>query len=192
MATEILLTSETFVKSVTSASDNLNAKYLRPSIREAQEIHYKRIVGGCLLNKLKALVAASEIELPENIAYKLLLEESQYYLAYMALVEVSDKVAYKIANVGVVKTADQNIYNASQDEIAKLKYYYQAKADATCYELQGYILKHKADYPELDRCQCERIRSNLTSAATCGIWLGGARGKHTTSPCGCTSGRRIN
>lgn len=174
---EILLTSEKFVKTVTSASDNLNAKYLRPAIREAQEINYKRVVGSCLLAKLKGLVAAGEVDAPENVAYKDLIDASQYFLAYTALVEVATRVSYKIANVGVVKTADQNIYNASEDEIAKLKDFYQAKADASCYELQRYVLQHRGEYPELDDCTCGQIRSNLYSAATCGIWLGGARGK---------------
>lgn len=174
---EILLTSEKFVKSVTSASDNLNAKYLRPSIREAQEVRYKGIVGSCLLAKLKAIVAAGETEVAENVSYKDLIDASQYFLAYTALVEVATKVAYKIANAGVVKTADQNIYNANEEEVSKLKYYYQAKADAACYDLQRYILQHRGEYPELDDCTCGQIRSNLYSAATCGIWLGGARGK---------------
>lgn len=180
---EILLTSEKFVKAVTSASDNLNAKYLRPSIREAQEIRYKGIVGSCLLAKLKEIVAASATERPENAAYKDLIDASQYFLAYTALVEVATKVSYKIANAGVVKTGDLNVYNATEEEISKLRYYYQAKADAACYELQRYILRHRADYPELDACTCGQIRANLASAATCGIWLGGARGKRTGGGC---------
>ena len=177
MAADIILTSEAFVKSVTSASDNLNAKYLRPSIREAQELRYKRIVGSCLLNTLKGMVASGDIDAPENVAYKDLLDASQYFLAYAALVEVADKVAYKMANLGVVKTADQNVFNASQDEVAKLKYYYQAKADACCYELQRWLLDNAPAFKELDACTCGQIRANLRSSASCGIWLGGARGK---------------
>ena len=40
---EILLSSEAFVKTVTSISDNLSGKYILPSLREAQEIGLKRI-----------------------------------------------------------------------------------------------------------------------------------------------------
>ena len=54
MATkEYLLVSETFVKSVTSISDNVSGKYIQSSIREAQEIALKSILGTCLLDKLK-------------------------------------------------------------------------------------------------------------------------------------------
>ena len=36
--TEILLSSEKFIKEVTSVSDNLAGKYLLPSLLEAQEV----------------------------------------------------------------------------------------------------------------------------------------------------------
>lgn len=180
---EILLSSEKFVKEQTSISDNLNAKYLRPSLREAQEVAYKEIVGSALLAKLKALVANGDIELPANIAYKDLLDNSQYFLAYSALTEVAVKTAYKIGNIGVAKTTDANVQGATQDEIAKLRYYYQAKADAHCYELQGWILDNVSAFPELGQGACNRIRANLRSAASCGIWLGGARGKRIGGDC---------
>ena len=177
MATEILLTSEAFVKAQTSISDNINAKYLRSAIREAQEINFKRIVGSCLLAKLKELVADGTIADDANAAYRDLLDFAQWFLAYTALVEVTVRVGYKIANIGVAKTADQNIYNASEGEISKLRYYYQAKADAVCYEMQRWIVKNAAALPELSACSCAEIRANLYSAASCGIFLGGARGK---------------
>lgn len=71
MATkEYLLVSETFVKSVTSISDNVSGKYIQSSIREAQEIALKSILGTCLLDKLKELGLAKELDDPANIAYK--------------------------------------------------------------------------------------------------------------------------
>lgn len=177
MAKEILLSSEAFVKEVTSASDNLSGKYLLPSLREAQEIGLKGILGDCLLEKLKTLVRAGHINDLDNAAYKRLLDHCQYYLAYMTIVEVTNKVSYKIGNFGVTKTTDENLQVATQDEIAKMQYYYQSKADACCLDLQTFILENKADYPELSDCACRRIEANLHSAATCGIFLGGARGR---------------
>lgn len=174
---EILLTSETFVKSVTSISDNLAGKYLRPAIREAQDIGLRGILGDTLLDKLKEIVGAHSESSPENTAYKRLLERVQYYLAYKALVEVAAKVSYKIANFGVAKTQDENLQTASAEEISHLRKDYQDKADHCCLELQNYLLNHRADYPELSEGECHRIYSNLYSAATCGVWLGGPRGK---------------
>lgn len=177
MATEILLTSEKFVKEVMSVSDNLAGKYILPSIREAQEQGLKGIVGSCLLRALKERVRDGSINAPDAEPYRELLSRARYYLAYTAIVEVSVKVSWKIANMGVTRTTDEGVSYASADEIDKMRYYYQAKADACAFELQGWLLDNARALPELDACACERIRANLTSAASCGIWLGGPYGK---------------
>lgn len=174
---EILLSSEAFVKSVTSASDNLSGKYILPSLREAQEVGLKGILGDDLLAKLKGLIKSGDLETDSNGVYKTLVDHCQYYLAYMTIVEVTNRVSYKIGNFGVTKTQDENLQVATQDEIAKMQYYYQSKADACCLDLQNFLLEHRTDYPELTACCCHKIESNLHSAASCGIFLGGARGK---------------
>jgi hypothetical protein len=174
---EILLSSETFIKSVTNISDNVAGKYILSSLREAQEVSLKSIIGIPLLEKLKDLVKSGEIESDANMRYKYLLGKIQYYLAYMTIVELIYKVSYKIGNAGLVKTADENLQVASLDEIVSQKEYYQGKADYHCMELQQYILEDMVDYPEVDEATCRKIHTNLYSAATCGIFLGGARGK---------------
>lgn len=174
---EILLTSEAFVKAVTSVSDNIAGKYIRPSIREAQEIGLKGILGDTLLAKLKTLIQEKNLETESDGVYKTLVDNCQYYLAYTAIVEVTNKVSYKIGNFGVAKSNDENLQVATQDEIAKMQYYYQSKADACCLDLQNFLLQNRADYPELTENCCHRIKSNLQNAASCGIFLGGARGK---------------
>jgi len=174
---EILLSSEAFVKSVTSASDNLSGKYVLPSLREAQEIGLRGILGDDLLDKIKGLIKSGDLETESNGVYKTLVDHCQYYLAYMTIVEVTNKVSYKIGNFGVTKTQDENLQVATQDEIAKMQFYYQSKADACCLDLQHFLLDHRSDYPELTECCCNRIESNLRSAASCGIFLGGARGR---------------
>ena len=185
MATEILLSSETFVKSVTNISDNVAGKFILPSLREAQEIGLRGILGDCLLDALKALVADGSISAAGNEAYKDLADRCQYYLAYRAVVEVLNKVSYKVGNFGVAKSADENLYNASWDEIAKQAFYYQSKADAMCSQLQRWVLENKAAFPELRDCDCSRIRAELRSSASCGIFLGGARGKVLPGGGGC-------
>lgn len=175
--TEILLISTKMVKSVTSISDNLAGKYLQSSIREAQEQGLKGILGDCLLSRLKNLVDEEKIDDPENEAYKALLEHCQYYLAYLSVVEVTNKVSYKIGNFGVAKSQDENLQVATYEEIVKMQYYYQSKVDAHCLDLQNWILDNKAAFPELTDCQCNKIKSHLHSAASCGVFLGGRRGK---------------
>jgi hypothetical protein len=174
---EILLSSEAFVKSQTSVSDNLSGKYILPSLREAQEIGLKGILGDCLLSKLKSLVKDGTIEASANHKYKELIDRCQYYLAYVTVVEVTNKTTFKVGNFGVSKSSDENMQVATQDEVAKMQYYYQSKADACCLDLQNWLMENRSSFPELNECDCRRISSNLYSAATCGIFLGGARGK---------------
>lgn len=186
---EVLLTSEKFVKSVTSISDNVAGQYLLPSIREAQEIGLRRILGDALLERLKELAPtigqrgafskafSDDFDVDPNENYRALLDKCQYYLAYMAVVELCGKVSYKIVNMGVVRTSDERVQPVSQDELGKTEYYWQSRADACAYELQGWLLEHRDLYPELTECHCTHIRSNLRSAATSGLWLGGARGR---------------
>ena len=170
---EILLTSEAFGTSVTDVSDNLAGKYILPSIREAQEQGLKSILGDCLLSKVKHLFNTDSLE----GIYKELVDHCQYYLAYAAIVEVTNKVSFKIGNFGVAKSTDENLQVASYDEIVKMQYYYQTKVDAYCLELQQWLLQNRESIPELTESQCKKLSSNLHSAASCGIFLGGARGK---------------
>ena len=174
---EILLSSEAFIKSVTNISDNVSGKFILASLREAQEIGLKSILGDSLLEKLKTLVQGKSIDQQDNIMYKYLLNKCQYYLAYMTIVEIVYKVSYKIGNAGVVKTADENLQVASFEEIVYQKEFYQSKADFHCMEIQNYILENRSAFPEVDDCTCRKIHATLHSAATCGFFLGGARGK---------------
>ena len=186
---EIFLTSEVFVKSVSNISDNVAGKYILPSIREAQEIKLKSILGPCLLSALKLMVGNGTINAAGNEKYKELVDECQYFLAYSAIVELIPKVSYKVGNFGLSKSTDENLQVATPDEIDNQAFYYQSKADFYALELQQWLLDNHSSFPELDECQCGKIRSNLYSAATCGLWLGGPRGRVSVGN-NCKCGKR--
>ena len=171
---EVLLTSESFVKSVTSISENVFGRYLLPSIREAQETSLRSVLGDSLTDRLKEAVSSPE---KAEKKYMDLIDRLQYFLAYSSIVELIPKVQFKIGNAGVVKTTDEQIQTATFSEIEKMIFFYQSKADAECYKLQQFLLRNYLDYPELSENDCRSIRANLTSAASCGLWLGGSRGK---------------
>lgn len=170
---EILLSSEAYIKSVTSISDNVAGKYILPSLREAQEVGLRGILGDCLLDALKAKYDNGTLA----DQYLELVDRCQYYLAYATVAEVATKVSYKVGNFGVTKSSDDNLQVASHDEISKLIVYYESKADDCCLRLQNWLLENRAAFPELSDCACARIRANLYSAASCGIFLGGPRGR---------------
>jgi len=174
---EVLLISETFVKEVCSISENIAGQYILPSIREAQDINLRNIIGDALLSKLKALVASGEIARPENTLYKALADQQRYFLAYSACVGIAQRVTFKIANAGVVKTPDEKVEVTDQPDMEKVKAFYQAKADSLAFDLERWLIAHYTDFPELSSADCDRVRCHLRTAATCGVWLGGPRGK---------------
>ena len=176
--TDILLTSEQFVKDTTSISDNIAGKYLLPSIREAQEVDYRGIVGDALLEKLKADIAAGTL----SGTYLAAVQRSQYFLAYTAVVKLSGKVSYKVTNFGVAKSDDENLKVVDPDELAHTRGEWQDAADSAALDLQNWLLENKADLPELTQHKCNQIAANLYSHATCGVFLGGARGKIIRNP----------
>lgn len=177
MMTDYLITSESFVKNTTPIFDNIGGKYIQSAIREAQEIRIKGVLGSALLGRLKELCKSGDIGKSGNEAYKELLDRCQMATAYQAISELARITSYKITNKGVVKTNDDRVENATESEIIRTQDFYRAKADYYVYELQRFIIDNRVDYPELSNNDCAAIRANLQSAASCGLWLGGARGK---------------
>lgn len=177
MKTVVLLTSEEFVKNQTNVSDNLAGKYILTAIREAQDIELRRIIGGPLFRKLQALVEADAVEAEGNEVYADLLTVCQYFLAYAATAEALPKITYKVANIGVVKTVDENVQSISLEELSTQLAYYRSKADHYRREVQRFCLANRAALPELSVCQCGEIEAHLHSGYTGGLYLGGARGK---------------
>jgi len=191
----VILTNEEFVKNTTSISENVAGKYLLPALQEAQEINLKSILGSTLLEKLKWMVennafrgdfgpAQGEDYNPDfsidhngpNEHYRVLIDRAQYFLAYTSVAELMAKVTFKVANAGVAQTNDENLRVVSFDDMAKMRTYYQSKADFYALEIQNYLLNNRVFFPELTDGDIHRIHSNLYSAATCGLWLGGHRG----------------
>lgn len=173
MAAIRLLTTEANVKLLATLDDNLASNYLRGAIMEAQEVYLRSILGSNLLDALKAKDAAGTLE--DQYA-ELVNGYVQFYLAYQARVELLPKIAHKAGNLGVVKTDDEHCTPVSANELAADVAEAQAKADYHCYRMQRYLLENYNLFPELRACDCRRIKANLYSAATCGIWLGGPGG----------------
>ena len=175
---EVLLTSEKYIKANCEISDNVSGKFLESAIAEAQDLKLTPILGEALVAKLKELVANGTISQAGNAAYKLLLDKYvQKFLMWTVKVDIAHTTSYKLSNFGVTKTSDENIQVASKDEIIADQDYSQAKADAYCNHMQNYLLDNRALYPELTENRLHQIRANLYSAASCGVFLGGARGK---------------
>lgn len=169
----ILICSEEYIKTNSGLNENVYGKTLLPAIREAQDINLQIVIGEGLYNAI-----LDKIELGELTgAYKTLVDEyCRPYVMYMAIANLVDGVANKIGNIGTVRSRDEYVDNLTDDERDRVHQAYIYKADFYCRRLQQFLLNNRQEFPELDECACEHIKAHLNSAASTGIFLGGAKG----------------
>lgn len=173
----ILLISEDFLKTNSGLNDNMFGKSLLPAIREAQDIYLQQIIGSTLYNKVLELVDSETIGDDANALYKELLDNYiRSYLLYQTIVQVIPVTNVKLSNYGTTLSQDQYLVNLSQGEAELIEKHYQNLSDFYARRLQEFILNHCEEL-DVDACACEGIRANLRNAATCGVFLGGARGR---------------
>lgn len=176
--TKVLLISEDFIKTNSNLNDNVWGEYLLPAIREAQDMGLQEIIGSCLYEHLLTLVENEEIGDNENAAYKQLLDEYiQQYLMYQVLTDLVPIIGTKQANLGTIISNDEHVVGLTESERNRVKNYYQIRADFYSKRMQEYLLNNRELYPELKECDCDRIKANLRSAASTGLFLGGYRGR---------------
>lgn len=175
--TNVLFISEDFIKTNSGLNDNLFGKSLLPAIREAQDIYLQQIIGSTLYHKLLELVDEGTIGDTGNTIYKELLDEYvRSYMLYQTIVQVIPVTNVKLSNYGTTLSDDQYLVNLSQGDAELIEKHYSIIADFYARRLQEFILNN-CEALDVDACSCEGIRTNLNSAATCGVWLGGCRGR---------------
>lgn len=176
---DILLIGEDYIKTYTSVYDNLQGDYILPAIYFAQHQYLEEVLGTSLVRKLQMLVDNGEINNSENIAYKTLLDDYVTdYLAYTAITDIVVETSFKKNNFGTSRTDDEKQYAVSYDEVFGVRDFYKHKADYLQYRMQRFVIANYTDYPELlEYKSIEDLQQNLYSAASCGLFLGGARGK---------------
>ena len=179
---DILFTTADFIRSVTIVSDNLQDKYILSSIREAQDIEFQQVVGTRLYNRLKMMVEDESILFDFNVHYRELLDKAQYFIAYQTLANLTVNSTYKINNIGLNTISDDNVTTPSLSDTFKLSKYNVDKADHYKMMLQNWLLKNKSYFPELLKSDISELSANVHSAASCNVFLGGARGKVSRVP----------
>lgn len=182
--TNVLLISENRIKSLSPLSDNLAGKYLLPTIKLVQDIELRGTIGSCLLNALLQMVGEGTISASTNEAYKDLLDNYiQPYMTYQVLSEITDIVANKVVNAGVMQMDDEHQSNSYRTDKNDLKLTYLRHADSYKRLLQNFLLDNRKSFPELEECVCSMLLSNLRTAHSGGLWLGGPRAKMYPRPC---------
>ena len=174
----IYLTSEAFIRSNANINDEVHGKYIQSALREAQEMGLGTIVGTRLLRKLQEMVSDGTIDDTGNEKYKELIDQAQWYLLYNTVAKLIPILSVHISNFGLSFPQDENMQAVSRlSDIFQMSEFYVHKTDFYAHELQLWVIDNYRDLPEITATKISELRSNLYSAASCGLWLGGARGK---------------
>lgn len=176
---DILLCSESVIKSYTNISDNIAGDYLLPAIALAQRNDLESVIGTALVRKIQEYVANGTINDTENVKYKELLDEYiTDFLCYASIKELIPIISFKISNIGTTRTDEEKTTQVTFIEVFKLKDYYEDKAEYFGMRLQKYLSANYKNFPELDDNTLSNISANISnSVAGCSIWLGGQRGR---------------
>lgn len=150
-----LLISETTLKKNTAINANVNAEYIVPSIRKAQDIGLQPLIGSVLYKRLCRLVGEG-ISDPANEQYKLLLDEYiTPYLCNKTMAELQVVLFAKVRNEGVVTSQDQQTHQLSMSECEYVRKKYEYDADFYGNRMTDYLCANASRYPEY--CQRESV-----------------------------------
>lgn len=183
MAKKILLISPDVIKGLTNIDDNTQEKFLTPAICETQDMDFTQVVGTAMVKKLQDLISGGTINDDGNAMYKALLDKAKYFMAYATISKLPMISSFHISNMGVNQGNDDNNAVVSFSDVVSVEDYYVKKADFYKKTLQDWCHANINDLPELKSCKKGDTKANLNSAASTGIWLGGARGKVVNKGC---------
>lgn len=171
--TNILLIDEDYIKTHSGLNENVWGSYLTPAIREAEELGLQTILGTTFYKSLLEMVDNDSVT--EEVG-ELIEQYIQPYLMYKTISDLVPIIGVKLTNLGVVVSNDEHLTNLSQGERELVQNYYLLRSDFYARRLQEYLLDNLTLYP-MDECACKKIKANLHSSASTGLWLGGERGK---------------
>lgn len=187
----LLISARELKNANTLISNNLDDNYLSSTIITCQEVYLEQITGTALYHRLQELVynqitgAPDAINDPENEDYKILLEDMvKPFLKARALVDVLYNAAFKIRNMGVMKSSDTNLQNADMSDIKYLEKQYLTYVDEYSQRLSKYLCSNKELFEELSAdipSYFDEPTLGKEYANSGGLWLGGTKKKG----CGC-------
>lgn len=164
---KVLLLSEETIKKYTLVNDNVDGKYILPTIQIVQEVDLERLIGKALLSKLTDLVSNNEISNAET--YKILLDEYiTPYLCWQVMSQIQMSVGFKFNNSGVTVNQDDKKYQMEYRNMQLLVEQYQKYADSYALKMKNYLDSHSSDYPEYNQCVDYSHKNDVSG---CGIYL---------------------
>lgn len=148
---EVLLINRDDIMRISALKGNLDEDKILPHIKTAQDIHIQPVIGTKLLEKLKTLVEANELDAAGNENYKELV---YVYLTptevFYTLWDAMPFLQYEIANGGVFQHLSENSNPPSDETVQMLVQKFKDKAEFYGLRMTEYLCDNQSDFPELN------------------------------------------
>lgn len=171
-----MLISPTRVKESGELNVGVEDRQIAASIRTAQNIYLRDVLGTDLIEKLQLLVfnkisgVNDNIDDPENIAYKTLLDEYlQDALVYKTVIDLAMRKSFEIRNMGVVQNYDTNVQASDLETVKYLQNYLETMYNDKLNRMVEFLCANKEAIPESKfTCGCKP----KTKFANTNLYLG--------------------
>lgn len=168
----VQLISELYIKGVSVVANNLDAKYISPSVMKSQEIGLQPLIGSRLYKKICSLVRDNEINLEENADYKTLLDVYiTPYLTEKVIADLQLNLFTKTRNEGNVQYVDNNTQQTTLKDIQFIIQSHENDALFYATRLTDYLNCNISKYPEFKASKGSEMRANKDAKVYCNIVL---------------------
>ena len=159
-----------YVKEFTIIDENVDEKYIRLAIKEAQEIEIRSYLGTGLYDQINTQVTANTL----TTANQTLLDSYVIpALLKWVVVRVSPWLTYKFTNKNVVRKNSDNSSNIDYNELDRVMEQLRNDAEYYTERLVRFLCENDSDYPLYNNpgSGIDTIWPR-TDAFTCSIYLG--------------------
>jgi hypothetical protein len=149
MAGEIIyFFDEQWLKENTIIDDNVDSKYLRQSMRRAQEVSIQSVLGSVLYNDMQAELK-TDISLQNNAPYKTLLDDYiQEAYKWLVLADLPTWLTFKYTNKSIVKKDSDNSTPVEREDLSFVSKTANETAQWYLKRLQEFLCANHVLYPK--------------------------------------------
>lgn len=155
----VMLISPNEIKGTNYTNSNLDDALLGATIRNAQSVYLKEVIGKALLERLQSLVygkiteSGASIDDEEFAIYKELLDiYVSPYLAAKTQALLTVPVSFKLRNMGVVQDSDTNVASVGMSTVKELNRWFETEVAHCATDISFFLCQHKSEFEELNGC----------------------------------------
>lgn len=174
----ILLLSASYIKEYTFVDHNVDEKYIRIAIEEAQKIHIRDFTGSDLYNEVVSQVEAGTLSaLNTTLLDDYIIPALKWWTMY----EASPFLTYKTTNKNIVRKNSENSSSIDYNELDQFMNMITDKAQYYTNRMVLYLCENETDYPlYVNTGSGIDVILPRKNAFDCGIFLGNTKKKPTS------------